>query len=157
LPGGKIVPPRYARIFIYGSSDDIANTFMSRLILPTPDLDGAEEQIYTSLANQDVSVFYNLTEFQEVYVKIYVPVDASLSDSQLAMIKDKVLYLNTHVTIGQLISEKLIDEQFIEFVEVDIIGSAVSDEDANYKNYFTIDADKIPQFSADRITIEAVT
>ena len=157
LPGGKEVPPRYARIFIYGSSDLIGETFANRLIVPTPDLDDAESQIFTTLSDQDVEIFYNSAETQNPWVKIYVPDGISLSDSQEGMIKDIVLSLDSYVTIGQLITQKLIDEKFKDFVEVEIIGSKVSATDSAYGSYLQIDGDKMPQFIVEQITIEAVS
>jgi hypothetical protein len=151
LPGGVTVSPRYARIIIYGESELIADTYAARMIAPT---EGTESQIFESLSGQEIEIFYDVATQQEIYVKVLIPIDITLTDSQESMIKDIILNLSFEVNIGQRITQAFIAGAFRDFVEVEIIGIQLSLDDITYGAYVDVDADKVPTFVAEDISFE---
>lgn len=154
LEGGVIVSPRTCRIFIYGDSDKIAETFWKRELLKT---EGAESQIYTTLAGQEFDVKYDYATDEDVYVRIYIPEDVSIKDSVKMTIKNIILSLQTKVRIGQSINSAMIDQLFEDFTGVEIVDSELSLNGVDYDKRAEINAGKIASFSALRIEVVNMT
>ena len=111
VPYGNInitVPPRQALIFVQGwSTADptaIARTFYRYLLCKTAgeEVEGAQEQTYTTKAGQELSVWVLPPKQQEVYLRIYIK--NVLSYEQVDGIKDVICAMSGNLTIGQSIT-----------------------------------------------------
>ena len=102
-----VVPPRQALVLVQGWSTDptaIARTFYRYLMCKTTGstVEGAREQIYTTKANQSLSVWVVPPKQQDVYIRIFIK--DVLSYEQIDGIKDVICSMAGSLVIGQSIT-----------------------------------------------------
>jgi hypothetical protein len=154
LPGDIDVLPRHAYVVILGSSDYLASTFFSRMLLETQ---GNETQNYITLVGQTLTLNYDNASAQNVYVKIYIPSGIILTTSQTNGIKKIITDSQSSLTIGEVVNSKFIDNLFINFLEFEISGSEISLDGNTWSQRVEVDSNNYPRFLAENIEVENLT
>ena len=153
LPGGITVAPRNARIYIYGASSLIAQTYVSYMNAPTPNTAG-QNQIYTTLSGQNFTIYYDYATLENAYIRIYVSHNSVLTASNTLAIQNLVLTLGSMVNIGQAITQTMVDNLFIGFNGVQIVASDLSLDGTTWGNQqIAINANSVASFDISRIAV----
>ena len=156
------VPPREALVLVQGWSTDetaIARTFYRYLMCQTAgeDVDGAREQIYTTKANQQLSVWVIPPKQQEVFLRIYIK--DVLSYEQVDGIKDVICSMAGSLVIGQAISSvDIIKYVSSIYTNLTIQGAEVSltDDDSGYSYVQTPAPTAVFYLAVENITVVEV-
>lgn len=132
------VPPREALVLVQGWSTDptaIARTFYRYLLCKTAgaDVQGAQSQIYTTKANQELTVWVVPPKQQAVYLRVFIK--DVLSYEQVEGIKDVICSMSGSLVIGQSItSVDIIKYVTSVYTNLTVQGAEVSliDDDSGY-------------------------
>lgn len=149
LTGGVVVPPRNSYVVISGTPESetgIAEAYSNSMTAPTS---GIYSQIYETLSNQLINIYYDQSNNQDVYVKVYYDISVPVQSGYVTQINDAVLGLQAGVAIGQVISVEYILSAFdSNFGYASIIGASVSLDGISWYNKVVPNANSIPVFSA---------
>jgi hypothetical protein len=154
LQGGTVLNPRTAYISILGNDDTntaIAEAYLKRMLAPTQ---GSLSQQYTTLANQNISVYYNVASYQAVYVKVYYDSNITPSTNFEALAESVILAIS--LDIGMTLSTETILSVLSDFSYASIVDAELSLDGTTYSGKIIADANKMPQFSAANIIMVAL-
>lgn len=162
IPYGDLtleLPPREALVMVQGWSTDptaIARTFYRYLMCKSfgADIPDAREQIYTTHAGQQLSVWVIPPVQKPVYIKIYIK--NVLSYEQIDGIKDVICSMAGSLSIGQSISSvDIIKYVSGIYTNLTIQGAYVSitEEDTGYSYVQTPAATEVFTLSVDNISV----
>lgn len=154
LQGGVIVPPRSSYVVVSGdpaSTTGIAEAYTNSMTAPTS---GIYSQIYETLSNQLINIYYDKSTNQDVYVKVFYDINIPVQSGYITQIQDAVLGLQAGLAIGQVVSVEYILSAFnSSFGYASIIGASVSLDGINWYNKVTPNANSIPVFTAGNISV----
>lgn len=155
------VPPRQALVLIQGYNDNIASTYFAHMICKTagenyPLSVGAYVQNYITHANQVLPVWVVPPEQIPVYIKIYVY--ETLTYIQVAGIKDAICSLASSLSIGQVITSKMVTDVVTRgYPDITIQGADISKNGKDYSFSAKPAADAVFIFNLDNISVIEVT
>lgn len=152
LPGGVVVPPRYCRIYIQGSSSKLASTYSNHLLLPTPTTAG-QSQNYITLSGQSIPIYYDIATNQNVWIKVYYNQNKSTQPGFDIQIKNLILPLQYLLKIGDSVTSEQISNLLIDFPYATINGVQVSADNVTYSRNVTANANAVPTLDSARILI----
>lgn len=152
-----VVPPRQALLMIQGYSDYIAETFYKYCICQTAGADfsadtGVYSQNYITKAQQNLPVYILPPAQEPLYVKIYMY--EFLTYAQIQGIKDAISSLSSTLTIGQLVSAKMVTDAVAEaYTDLTIQGAEVSADGTTFTYQAVPSVDAVFIFDLDNITV----
>jgi hypothetical protein len=151
IPGGIVVPPRYAYMVLLGSDitgTAIAAAYARRMSALTI---GAFHQDFVTQSGQALQVNYDLAAGHAIHVRVYYDPDSISASGFEASIRTRII--NLEVLIGQQITAAMIDVALADFPYVLITGAEVSEDGITFGNEATVPANKIAAFSIANIEV----
>lgn len=153
LRGGLVLQPRNAFIAIQGvdTTNKLAETFYSYMNVPTQQF---EDSLHTTYSRGvlPVDVYYSQVQTQVIYVRVYVAA-GTLASGQDLTIKRALLLRTNIIDIGGTLTEVMIAGWLSDMSGVTIQSIDLSSDGSVWVDYLQTDADKVPTWTADTITI----
>ena len=152
IVSGITVPPRQAVLFVQGYSDKIAETFYNHLSCLTAQGPTSLEQVYTTHAGQQLSVYITPPTALEVYIQVYL--GQQVISSVIDGIKETIASLSSSLTIGQtLTSAMVVDVIQSNFPGVNIQGAALSLDNTVYTYRIMPQSNELCTFNYSKIAV----
>jgi hypothetical protein len=148
------LPPREMWIFTQGSDlsgvDSVANIWYYYSLITTYNSGRAntKTQTVTTLSGQVLSVYYDVSVPQNVYVRVKIPasVYANISSSLTSAIQNQVLLLNNTYKTGSVVTSNVVSDVYDNFSGCTVYDCDVSLDGVNWSSYVNIYSDGVPVF-----------
>ena len=148
LPGGHSLAARTAYVIIQGYSPVLAQTFFNYMAVATDATGSPVTQTWVTPSSQSLVLNYFNAGTVAVYIRTRVLDTAYLGSGYADLIRNLISTLNSTALIGELVTSQELGALFFGFDQATILGFEVSLNGSSWASYQTIDADKIPVFTA---------
>lgn len=153
LPGPISINPRNAYIIVKGDAyaGEIAKAYVSNMTAPLKD--GAYSDTYTTLSGQVLTIDYDKTTDQNIYVNVYYDQDSTVTAGFETALKQIIVDGQSGLYPGVEVTAQYFSELLADFTLVTITGVEVSNDDVTYGRTATVNGNKYPVVATSRVTI----